>query len=364
MIAAVLAGGSGTRFWPLSRVSRPKQLVALWGDQPMIGETVDRLQQAGCARVMVVLGEHLVEATLEAVPGLGPEELVVEPAARNTAPAIGLAALRSRARHGDEVLGIFPSDHFIDDTAALGHCLRSAEQGAAAGAIVTLGVRPTRPETGFGYIRYRASPQAQPDSGGPSHPPRYPVEAFVEKPDRATALAYLRAGGYAWNAGIFVFRPSVLLAEIERQMPALHDALARIEGALGTANEDRVLAEAFAQAPSISIDYGVMERAARVEVVEATFGWSDVGHWGALAEVLGADEQGNVVEVAAPRRALVQGCRGTVVHGSGTSRRVVAALGLEDLVVVDTDDAVLILPKGRAQEVRALVEALEAEWTE
>ncbi|MFU8805972.1 MAG: mannose-1-phosphate guanylyltransferase, partial [Bradymonadaceae bacterium] len=214
MIAVVLAGGSGTRFWPLSRKARPKQLIRLFGDRPMIGETVSRLSPfISATKTLIVSGESLADPTRAALPELDAESFIFEPCARNTAPAIGLAAIYARARFGDEVMGVFPSDHFIGDVPAFIACLVLAEKVASQGSIVTLGITPTRPETGFGYIRFDpAEPLAEAKDRK-----AFAVDAFVEKPDRPTAEGYLARGGYVWNSGMFVFRPSVLMAEMKRQ---------------------------------------------------------------------------------------------------------------------------------------------------
>lgn len=344
MIAVILAGGAGTRFWPLSQPLRPKQLIRLWGDRVMIGQTVERLAPIiPPERVLVVCGPHLLAPMRQALPELEASSFVVEPEPRNTAPAIALAAAHVRQRFGpDEVIGVFPSDHYIGDEAAFRRTVERAASRAREGAIVTIGVAPTRPETGYGYIR-RGEPLEQEEGA-------WRVAAFEEKPDAARALEYVRAGEHDWNAGMFFFTPEVLLSELERQMPETAAAIAQIEQAVGTPSLDRVTAEAFGRTEATSIDYGVMEGARRVEVVRASFPWSDVGHWAALPEVRPTDEDGNVVEAD----ALLHQVRDSILYS--TTDRVVAAASVEGLVIVDTPEALLVIPRERAQQVRQLVD--------
>ena len=356
MIPVILAGGSGTRFWPLSRRARPKQLIALWGERPMIAETFDRVASLDAqGRALLVLGRHHVEPTSEALRSLGTEglELVVEPRARNTAPAIALAAARAEAIAGDDPIAIFPSDHFIGGQQAFEACLQLADERARQGAIVTLGVPPTRPETGYGYIESEGSIDAAPGQG----PVALAVRRFVEKPDLATAREYVTSGRFVWNSGMFVLRPSTLWAELERQQPELLRAFEPVRRS--GASDAAIIAEAFEKAASISIDYAVMEGAAHVEVIPALFRWSDVGHWAALDEVSATDSRGNVVRA----EAVLDEVNDSVVLSAG-SERLIAMSGVEGLVVVDTPDALLVLPRERAQRVRELVDALKRKGRE
>lgn len=344
MIAIVLAGGSGTRFWPLSRHAHPKQSLVLWGDQPMIAHTVSRLSPSiPPERVLVVCGPHLVEQLRAALPHLPADQFIVEPTPRNTAPAIALATAIAQARFGDDVIGVFPSDHYIGDLPAFHQCLAAADAEARAGSIVTMGIPPTRPETGFGYIRYEPPADRSQRQGKP-----WPVASFVEKPDHARALQYLDSGDYLWNAGMFFFTAATMMAELARSLPDMLAGVNRI------ARGDAELAEVFPTLQNISIDYGVMERAQRVSVIPATFTWSDVGHWAALHEVQTPDAQGNVTR----GHAIAADSRHNVIWG--TSDRLVALIGVDDLVVVDTPDAVLVLPRARAQDVRLVIDQLKA----
>lgn len=355
MLAFILAGGSGTRFWPLSRGDRPKQLVRLWGEETMIEATASRLKpHVGDDGVFVVCGSDLVEP-IDRELEIGGEHFVVEPAARNTLPAIALAALEVMDRSDDEPFGIFPADHFIGDTDAFRSCLAEAEAAARDGHIATIGIGPTRPETGYGYIHFEGDDDAAlgATAGGPS--PR-PVRAFVEKPDREVAERYLRSGDYLWNAGMFVMTPSTLFEEMERQLPEMYEAMMELKAAYGSEDYPELLAETFEELQSISIDYGIMENAEDVVVVPANFRWSDVGHWGALEEVRPTDPEGNVVDAD----ALLDNVSESVIFSEGTGR-LIAGIDLDDMVVVDTDDAVLVMPKSSAQKVRDVVDRLRDE---
>jgi mannose-1-phosphate guanylyltransferase len=341
----VIAGGSGTRFWPLSRKARPKQFLALATDRPLIVETVDRLKGlATPARTYVVCGPVHARAVRRLLPRLPAGNVVVEPIARNTAPAIGLATLHVQARDPEGVLAVLPSDHHVADVPAFQSVLRRAADVAQSGALVTIGIKPTRPETGYGYVQI-----GQPIGGGASR-----VRAFVEKPDAPTAERYLASGEYLWNGGIFVFTARAMREAISRHLPELGAVLDRIAPTLGTRRYAAALRKHFPTAPSVSIDYGVMEKASDIAVVPADVGWSDVGSFAALPEVRPADPEGNVV---VGRGAILVDSAGCVVVGSG---RPLGLVGLRDLVVVDAGDAVLVVPRDRSQDVRAVVQALKA----
>jgi mannose-1-phosphate guanylyltransferase len=341
----IMAGGSGTRFWPLSRKARPKQFLPLASKKPLIVETAERMR--GLAKpkdTWVVCGPQHAGPAKKLLKGIPGSNVLVEPVARNTAPAIGLAAAHVAMRDPEGVLIVLPSDHHIADVKAFRRTLVEAAKVAEQGYIVTLGITPKRPDTGYGYIRV-GSPLEGEASG---------VEAFVEKPDLETAKKYLASGDYLWNGGIFVFRADVMLDALEEHMPELYAGLEKILGAIGTRSYASVLKRVFPKLPSTSIDYGVAEKARNIAVVPGDFGWSDVGSFAAIPEVRKADKQGNVVE---GKNAMALDSSGCVVLGGD---RVVAVVGMTDVVVVDAGDAVLVVPKEKSQDVRKAVEALKA----
>jgi mannose-1-phosphate guanylyltransferase len=348
----IMAGGAGTRFWPLSRRNRPKQFLALTGGAPLLVATVARLPPlARVERTYVVCGPAHAAAVKRMLPRLPRANLLVEPCARNTAPCVGLAALHVARRDPEGILAMLPADHHIARPESFRESLVAAARLAQGRSIVTIGIRPSRPETGYGYLKVGvriASP-----AGTRSQYPAAKVERFVEKPDLATASRYLSEGGYLWNSGIFVFRADVILEEIRRAMPALGEQLGAIEAVIGKPAYQRTLKRVFPGCPAISIDYGVMEKSRRIAVVPAEFGWSDVGSFAALPEVRETDAQGNVVQ----GEALVIDGKGNVVLAA--DGRPVAVIGLDDVVVVDAGDAVLVCRRDRAQDVRKAVEELK-----
>ena len=342
--AVILAGGSGTRLWPASRRLRPKQFLGLGRDESLLAATARRVR-AAAGPLMVVTAADQAEQVAAELPGV---TIVAEPCARNTAAAIGLAAVHLRHRDPDAVLGAFPADHHIADEPSFGVAIERAFAAAErADVIVTIGLTPTRPDTGFGYLELGA-PRA--DLG----PDLRAVVRFVEKPDLATATAYVASGRHRWNGGMFFVRAARLLAELERSMPATAAGLATIAAALrhGEAAAARATAANYPDLPAISIDHGVMEHAERVVAVPGEFGWSDVGSWAAVAELTATDERGNAVIGDA---VIVDGEGNLVVTDPGTA---IALVGVSGLAVIRAGDAVLVLPVERAQDVRAAVEAL------
>lgn len=350
----ILAGGSGTRLWPLSRALYPKQFLSLTGDAPLFTQTLRRLDALDSVSlerappVVVCNDEHrFLVAELLRTAGVDGARILLEPEGRNTAPAIAIAALEASADDADPLLLVLPADHALHDAGAFASGVAAAAARASEGELVTFGIKPTAPETGYGYIRAAATSGAG------------PVEAFVEKPDRETAEGYLAEGGYYWNSGMFVFRASVLLAELERHAPEILQAARRAhEGRRTDLDFLRVDADAFARAPSESIDYAVMEHTDRASVIPLDAGWSDIGSWSAVwddAERAGdTDARGN----ATGGDAVLHDVDNCIVHAD---HRLVGAVGVDGLVIVETADAVLVCPRDRAQDVRHLVDRLRRE---
>lgn len=341
----IMAGGSGTRFWPLSRKQRPKQFLPLASSAPLIVDTFARMK--GLARpkdTLVVCGPVHANAARRLLPKLPKGNILVEPQARNTAPAIGLAAAQVAAKDPDGILIVLPSDHHVADVKGFQATLAEAVKVAKEGYLVTIGLKPIRPETGYGYIRV-----GQPIVGDARK-----AQAFVEKPDRATAEKYLSSGDYLWNGGIFVFRAQAILDAFATHLPEMEHPLAAIRASIGKRNAPAVLKKMFARMPAVSIDYGVMEKADNIAVIPGDFGWSDLGSFAALPEIRKADANGNVVTGAG---AVVVDCQDCVVLAD---KRPLAVVGLKGMVVVDSGDAVLVLPREQSQDVRKAVDALKA----
>jgi mannose-1-phosphate guanylyltransferase len=341
----IMAGGSGTRFWPLSRKSRPKQFLSLTGEKSLLRLTADRVRPlAGADRTFVVCGRAHAAAVRKIFPELPAANVLVEPVARNTAPAIGLAAAVVAKRDPEGVLVVLPSDHHVGDLKGFRRALAVAARAASEGELVTIGIKPDHPETGFGYVQ-----QGKVLTEGAL--PVREVKRFVEKPNLETAKGYIGSGDYLWNGGIFLFRADRILEELQRHLPETSEPLAAIGRAVGSKGFARALALHFPKMPAISLDYGVMEKASRLAVVPAAFGWSDLGSFTALPGVRELDPYGNVVE----GQALLLDVADSVVLAG---ERPLAVVGVKGLVVVDAGDAVLVCPKERAQEVRRVVEEL------
>jgi len=350
IIPVILSGGSGTRLWPLSRAMYPKQFIRFFnGDgTSLLATTLGRLRAAEsfAAPIVVCNSDHrfLVREEIAGVD-VEPQAIILEPVARNTAPAVAVAALFAQRQNEDAILAVMPSDHMVGDERGFVEGIRRAAAIAALGRLVLFGVKPAEAHTGYGYIHRGAPLDA--DSGG------FAVEAFCEKPDRSRAQAYLAAGDYFWNSGIFVFSARTFLAELERHDARILDAA---RAALENATEDlgflRLEPKAFASAPDISIDYAVMEKTKVAAMLPLQVAWSDVGSWSSLWQIAPHDEKGNAVQ----GDALLEDTRDCLVH---SERSLVATIGIEGLVIVDTPDALLVADKARAQEVAGLVARLK-----
>lgn len=341
----VLAGGSGTRFWPLSRPHRPKQLLDLSGQGVLLWQTFDRLASlVSKKQYWMVVGASHAKGCKQAVPDIEDAHVLIEPAARNTAAAIGLAAIHLVHAEPDAIMVILPADHHVRDARAFSEAIKHGALMAKGSTIVTLGVQPSRPETGYGYIE-RGAPRKE--------SPGFDVSAFKEKPDASMAEHYLSAGNYYWNAGVFICRADAMLKQLESHQPTLHAGLMELASFIGASDYNEQLARIYSSLPSISIDYAVMEHAEDVAVVPVECGWSDVGSLATLDGVLPADENDNLV-LGEAVTVDTRGC--TLIAEDG---HVVAAIGLEDMVVVHTADATLVLPKSRAQEVKTIVSMLK-----
>jgi mannose-1-phosphate guanylyltransferase/mannose-6-phosphate isomerase len=348
----IMAGGSGTRFRPLSRQLFPKQLLKIIGDETLIQQTMRRVVSVASAeRVMISTNPPQAESIrvqLSEWKDALKDNFVLESEARNTAPAIALVALELLRRDPDAVMLVVPADHIVKGQKDFDAAVMFAAELAAQGLLVTFGIKPIRPETGYGYIK----PEAKTVLGKQGTLKGYRVGRFVEKPNAVKAVQYLKAGDYYWNSGMFVWRAATILEEIRRYQPVLAHGIEQI-GRLIEENAARTaIDEEYRRLPSISIDNGVMEKSDKAAMVPVAFKWSDVGSWGSLDEVAAKDKAGNIVG----GRVVDIDSQRSVVYGD---RRVVATIGLTDMVVVDTPDATLVCPKARAQDVKRIVDILK-----
>lgn len=342
----IMAGGGGTRFWPLSRKSRPKQFLNLSGKDTMVMDTALRLSKVADENdIFVVTSEAHRDMTIELTDGtLRPDHILGEPAARNTAACIGYAAMEIVKKYEDGIMVIVPSDHFIKNEDEFARVLKSGVKIAEeTDKLVTIGIKPTFPCTGYGYIRNI-------DAKGTDY---RQVLDFVEKPDLETAQDYLASGEYAWNSGMFIWKASTILGYFERLLPDIYSYLVKIGNAMGTDKEMEVIEELYPSIPKISIDYGIMERAEGVLMLEGDFGWNDVGSFDSLDEVYGSDENNNVIMA----NAHVIDSKDCILY-STDKNKLVAVLGVEDIIVAQTDDVVLVCDKNRAQDVKLFVDQL------
>ncbi|WP_456434441.1 mannose-1-phosphate guanylyltransferase [Thermosulfuriphilus sp.] len=344
--AVIMAGGKGTRFWPRSRRGLPKQLLPIVGSRSMLRQTIDRLLPLfPPERILLITGVDLAEAVRAEASEIPSENFLIEPLPRSTAACAGWAAVHILNHCGDLPMALLPSDHLIEKEGIFREILTKALLLAQeTDFLVTLGIKPTRPETGYGYIEM---------GGALEKEGAFRVQAFKEKPDRQTAEAYLSTGNFLWNSGMFVWRPSVIMEAIRNLMPALYQELMAIKRAYQSPDFESLLKTAFSAMPSQSIDYGIMEKASNVAVIPADIGWNDLGSWEALYEISAKDEDGNVLSPG----IVARGVRDSLIQVS--SGQIVAAIGIEGMVVVVEGDAILICPRERLQEVRGVVKELE-----
>jgi mannose-1-phosphate guanylyltransferase len=347
-----MAGGIGARFWPLSRRQKPKQLLDLLGEGTLIEQTIARVEpMVPPSQRWIVTNHEQMAMIRETVPSIAEAQFIIEPMGRNTAPAIGLSAVRLLREDPDAVMIVLPADHRIDHVEDFRQCLRTAvDLVKDSDVLATIGIKPTRPETGYGYI--------QMDTAGVELAPlTYRVKTFAEKPNAATAKLFLESGEFLWNSGIFIWRADVIMQQISEYLPQWYSGLQEIAAAMGSDQENAVAKQVFGALKGISIDYGVMERAPSVAVIKGTFGWSDVGSWDEVWRLLSKDEGGNA-------------CRGNVQSVDSkdnlvlSQKKLIALVGVHDLVVVDAGDALLICPRESSQQVRAIVEKLEKQGLE
>jgi len=342
-----MAGGSGTRFWPLSRAKRPKQVLNILGPNSLLQETVSRLDGiAPLERTFIVTNSAQRKVIAPQLPHIPDAGYIIEPSARNTAPCIGLAAIHVKAINPDGVMVVLPSDHLVKDRVLFQQAVLTAVRVASReDALVTFGIPPTRPETGYGYIQFNGS-------NGVIEKSVHRVRAFAEKPNKTTAARFVASKDFYWNSGIFIWKASRILKEIEDYLPEMHHELMAISKTIGTPDYKKVLAARYGRMRQISIDYGIMEvTKTPIYMVEGKFGWSDVGSWDELFRHHNPSANGNVIEG-----------EGVVIEGGGnfihSPDRMTAVIGLDNILVVNTGDAVLICPLDRAQEVKLIVDKL------
>ena len=350
--ALILAGGGGTRLWPLSRLRQPKHLLPVCGPSSLLSQTWERLEPlVPKERLLVITVSQQAEAACAELANLAADNVVIEPSGRGTAACVGLAALMIRRRDPEAIMIALPADHVIADGSGFRSVLGASVQAARGGHLVTLGIVPTAPETGYGYVQRGAL-----HSRIGKHAV-FVVERFTEKPDLATASAFVATGQYYWNSGIFVWQVRAILDAIRQHLPALHQQLMEIEPDLGTPRQSDAIARAWSNVRSLSVDVGIMERSQNVVVVPADVGWSDVGSWSSVSEQQVGDASGNVLQ----GENVAVDCEDSFLRSTS---RLIAAVGLRGMVVIETDDAVLVCPKDRVQDVKKIVERLKQEGRE
>ncbi|MDT3700209.1 MAG: mannose-1-phosphate guanylyltransferase [Thermincola sp.] len=343
----IMAGGRGERFWPKSRAAKPKQFIDITGTGNMLLLTYRRVVKlVAPEQIFVVTGVEYKAATLDSLPELPPENIIIEPEGRNTAPCIGLAAVVLEKRFPGAVMVVVPADHFIiEEDKFIDDLRQTITLASDTGGLVTIGVRPSRPETGYGYL------QTGPQVVNTGHTAALKVTRFVEKPDYDTALKLLTEGNYLWNAGIFVWKTTVILEAFENFLPEIYRGLMELKDRLGDHDFAELLVRVYAGFPRISIDYGIMEKAEQVYTIPGNFIWDDVGTWNALPRVLCADQDENILS----GEVVALDSKNSIIDAG---RRLVAVIGADNLVIVDTEDTTFVCHKNKIEMVRELLEEL------
>lgn len=344
-----MAGGGGTRFWPLSRKETPKQLLNLSGKEIMVNETIDRLSQVAAKdNIYIVTNASQVKKMQEVTNGrILTEHILSEPSARNTAACVGYAAMKIAKTYGDGIMVITPSDAYIKNNKEYANVLRKAvNEAKETDNLVTIGITPTFPATGYGYIHFEKN------EGEVKK-----VLQFVEKPDLETAKNYVATGEYVWNSGIFVWKASVILKKFKELLPDIFADLEKLANSFGTSNEEKTLNEVYPTIRSISIDYGIMEKSNDIRVVPGEFGWNDVGSWDMLGVLHESDCNGNITV----GNTLTIDTNNSIIYSSG---KLVATVGIDNLIVVETPDAIMVCPKSKAQDVKKIVDTLKEQKKE
>ncbi len=351
MYAVIMAGGRGTRFWPRSREKKPKHLLDIVGTRTMIQETVDLIKPLVTPKnILIVTGKKHARELIKQLPKIPIKNIIIEPEGKNTAACIGLAALHIQKKAGDDIMVVLPSDHAIGNPDKYRAVISAAAQTAAQNnALVTIGIKPVSPHTGFGYVEQGESCKHV------SGEEVFRVLSIREKPDFPQAQAFVQSGKFYWNSGMFIWKTSTILKEIARWLPDLNKELIKINATLGTNKEAATIRGAYKRLSSISIDYGVMEKANNIFMLKGDFGWSDVGSWDAVYEISGKDNKGNAV--TADSHVIFEGTENSLVY---SPQKLVAVVGAKDLIIVETKDALLICKRGASQDVKKIVETLEA----
>jgi mannose-1-phosphate guanylyltransferase len=353
LTAVIMAGGKGERFWPKSRTHLPKQFLNISGHKSMLQQAIIRLEKLiPITQIFIVTNKLYAELIHAQIPSLPLENIIIEPIGRNTAPCVGLASIIIEEKFPDSTMIVLPSDHIIKNDDGFINILKTAVEVASKGNnLVTLGISPDYPETGYGYIESTEEVNLFNDLEV------FKVSKFVEKPDLATAQKYLEAGNFYWNSGIFVWRTSVIRGYIRELMPQMHDILETMKAGFKELNSSEVISTEFPKMPDQSIDYGIMEKVKQIYVIPCIFGWDDVGSWTALERISDLDENGNVIN----GNILNLDTKRCIIESNG---KLIATLGIEDLIIVDTEDVTLICSKDKAQEVRSLIKELRIQKLE